>query len=65
MALKHVIIDEFHLTVRVPPRLPQAQADAVTRTLRSVLFRRRLAQAVGEVGRMFPPLARVSVRVWR
>lgn len=60
---KPIIIDEVHVTVRVPARLPPSAADAVTRTLTSTIFRRRLQKAMERLCRRYTSLARVTVRV--
>ena len=54
---KTVVIDELHLTVRVPSDLPDAQAEAIRRTLAGADFMTRLRRAVRAVLRAFPELA--------
>jgi hypothetical protein len=60
---KSVVIDELHLTVRVPADLPDADADAVRTVLAGAEFMGRLRRAVREAVRAFPDLltARVSL----
>lgn len=54
---KTVVIDELHLTLRVPGNLPDAQADVVRRTLAGGDFMAHLRRAVRAVLRAFPELA--------
>jgi hypothetical protein len=63
VSAKQVTIDEVHLAFRVPARLPQHEADAVTRTLRSTSFHKQLVQAIAQVCREYPTLARAAIRV--
>lgn len=58
-----VVIDELHVTVRVPADLPDDEADAVRDTLASAAFAARLRRAVRDVFREFPEMkpARVSL----
>jgi hypothetical protein len=58
-----VVIDELHLTVRVPADLPEADAEAVRQTLLGAEFLDRLRRSVRLVFRAFPELARVRVSV--
>lgn len=51
------LIDELHLTIRVPDDLPEDKLDAIRRTLSSDEFLDRLRRAVGETFRGFPELA--------
>lgn len=59
------IIDEIHLTVRVPARLPQTEAEAVRRTLLGTAFMARLRQVVRSVFRANPELASARVTLTR
>jgi hypothetical protein len=54
---KTVVIDELHLTLRVPVDLPDADANAVRRTLLGAEFMDRLRQAVLSAVLVFPELA--------
>lgn len=60
---KTVVIDELHLTVRVPADLPDADAEAVRTVLAGAEFMGRLRRAVRAAVRSFPDLviARVSL----
>ena len=60
---KSVVIDELHLTIRVPNDLPDDEAEAIRRTLEGDDFMNRLRQAVRSVVRAFPelPVVRVSL----
>lgn len=53
---KTVMIDEVHLTVRVPADLPAHDADAVRRTLLGDEFMDRLRRAIRATVRAFPEL---------
>lgn len=60
-----VLIDELHVTVRVPADLPEPEAEAVRRTLAGDAFADRLRDAIGAVIRAFPELSPVAVTVSR
>jgi hypothetical protein len=60
-----VVIDELHLTVRVPTDLPDGEADAVRRTLAGGEFTASLRRAVRVVLREFPDLAPARVTLSR
>ena len=60
-----VLIDELHLTVRLPADLPDADRQAVRRTLVGADFLRRLRRAVRLVVRGHPELTRVRVSLTR
>lgn len=60
-----VIIDELHLTMRVPRDLPDAQAEEVRTTLASDDFMDRLRHAVRAAVRVLPELAAVRVSLSR
>lgn len=62
---KTVLIDELHLTVRIPADLADADRQAVHRTLAGADFLRRLRRAVRLVVRGHPELARVRVSLTR
>ena len=51
-----VIIDEIHLTVRVPADLTPTQSAAILRTLTGVAFMGRLRRAIRAVVTAFPEL---------
>ena len=62
---KRVVIEEYHVTVLVPRRLPEAEADAVRRTLTDPTFERRLRRAVRKAFRREPSLDKAKVRLSR
>ena len=62
---KTVVIDEIHVTVRIPGDLPGARADAVHRALTGEDFMSRLRRAVRSALRAFPELAVVRVSLTR
>ena len=62
---KTVIIDEPHVTLRVPANLPGARAAAVHRALTGAALVARLRRAVRSVVRADPVLAVVRVAVSR
>jgi hypothetical protein len=61
---KSVVIDEFHLTVRVPAGVPDA-AVRVYRTLTAPRFMRRLRTAVRAAIRLMPELNEVRLSLSR
>ena len=62
---KPVVIDEMHLTIRVPRDLADARAEAVGRTLTGAAFMARLRRAVRATLRAFPELAVARVSLTR
>jgi hypothetical protein len=62
---KTVVIDELHLTARVPADLPDADAEAARRTLAGDDFTERLRRAIRAAVRAFPELVAVRVSVTR
>jgi 2'-5' RNA ligase len=60
-----VVIDELHLTIRVPADLPDDQAEEVRRALARIDFMIRLRHAIRTALRAFPPLAGVSASLTR
>jgi hypothetical protein len=60
-----VILDEIHVTVLVPRRLPDAEAAVARRTLNGKHFLASLGRAVREYFRRHPALARTRVRLGR
>lgn len=62
---KAVVIDEIHVTLRVPAGLPDREAAAVRRVLAGAAFLARLRAAVRGVLREFPDLAPVRVSASR
>lgn len=62
---KRVLIEEYHLSVLVPRRLPEAEADAIRSTLMDPTFEARLLRAVRRVFRREVSLAKAKVRLSR
>ena len=62
---KNVVIDELHLTIRIPNDLPDTQTEAIRRTLSGDDFMNRLRRAVRAALRGFPELAIVRVSLSR
>jgi hypothetical protein len=62
---KTVVIDELHLTARVPADLPDADAEAVRRTLAADEFMEQLRRAIRTAARAFPELAAVRLSLAR
>lgn len=62
---KLVLIDVICVNVKVPPRIPNAEADAVRRTLRGPRFMARLRRVVRAVFHGHPSLAKVRVSLTR
>ena len=62
---KTVVIDELHLTLRVPATLTEARAQAVRQRLTSAAFMSRLRRVIRGVVRAYPALAVVHVTVTR
>lgn len=62
---KAVIIDELHLTVRIPVGLSREQAKAVRDSLLGADFMARLRRAVRTTFRAFPELVKVRVSLTR
>ncbi len=60
-----VLIDELHLTIRVPADLAEPEIEAVRRTLAGNAFADRLRDAIASVAREFPDLAPAAVAVSR
>ena len=62
---KHLLIEEFHVSILVPNNLSAAESDAIHRTLNNAGFRAALSRAVRQAVRQFPSLARARVRLSR
>ena len=62
---KTVVIDEIHVTIRVPSDLPEVRADEVHRVLTGEDFMNRLRRAVRAALRAFPELAVARVSLTR
>jgi hypothetical protein len=62
---KTVVIDELHLTLRIPNDLPDDETEAVRETLAGDDFMAQLRRAVRVVLRALPELNRVHVSLTR
>jgi hypothetical protein len=62
---KAVVIDELHLTIRIPHDLPDDRAEAFRRTLAGDDFVSRLRRACRAVLRAFPELATARLSLTR
>ena len=60
-----VVVDELHITVRVPNDLPEDDADAVRGTLAGDEFMDRLRRAIRAAFRAFPELAACRIALTR
>lgn len=60
-----VVIDELHVTIRVPSDLSEIRADEVHRALTGEEFMNRLLRAVRAALRAFPELAVARVSLTR
>ena len=62
---KTVIIDELHLTFRIPNDLPDTEAEAIRQALAGADLMNRLRRAIRDAIRVFPELAVVRVSLTR
>lgn len=62
---KTVILDELHLTLRVPNDLPDEEVEAIRRTLAGDDFMSRLRRAVRATLRAVPELSAVRASLTR
>jgi hypothetical protein len=62
---KRVVIEEWHITVLIPRKLAELEADAIRRTLTDPTFERRLLRAVRRVFRREASLEKTKVRLSR
>jgi hypothetical protein len=62
---KRVVIDELHLTIRVPNDLPDDRAEAIRRVLNGEDFIGRMRRSVRALLLTFTELAGVTVTVSR
>ena len=53
---KYLMLEQFHLSVLVPRRLPPREGDAMRRTLAGKQFRTRLLRAVRALFRQYRSL---------
>jgi hypothetical protein len=63
--VRTILMDELHLTLRVPSKLPAAEYRAIHRSLHRPRFHTALAAAVRELLRRYPSLRRLRVRLSR
>ena len=62
---KMLQMDELHVLVYAPRRLPDPEASAIYRTLKLASFRRQLRQAVTAMVRRYSALRKVRIVVSR
>lgn len=62
---KTTVIDEFHLSVRVPAGLPDGRAAAIRRALDGRRFQARLLRAARRACRRHPALRHAELRLSR
>jgi hypothetical protein len=58
---KNVILDELHITIRIPNKLPDTQTEEVRPTLLSEEFMNSLRRAIRTAIRGYTELAVISV----
>jgi hypothetical protein len=62
---RRIVMEEFHVTVYVPPGLPDAEYDAIQQTLNDPNFETRLLRAIRRVFRGEAALSKATVRLSR
>jgi hypothetical protein len=62
---KSILIDEIHLTVHVPRKLPEVDCQAIRAVLLGSRFWSHLNRAVRQVGRRYPALVNASIQLSR
>jgi hypothetical protein len=62
---KALLLDEFHLSVLAPRGLPEADYQAICRTLATARFHAELRRALRAVWRAHPSLGPTRVRISR
>jgi len=62
---KTVVLDELHVTFRVPSDMPDARTEEIGVTFRTTEFMNHMRRVVRNVIRIYPELALVSVTVSR
>ena len=60
-----VVVEELHITVRMPADLPDDEADRVRRALAGIAFVNRVRRAVRAALAGFPDLAATRIAVTR
>jgi len=62
---KPILMDEFHLTVFVPPGLQEVEYHRIRRTLDGTRFHADLRRAVRDIFRQYPSLRTVRSTITR
>jgi hypothetical protein len=62
---KTVVLDELHVTFRIPSDLPESEAEAIRQALGGDDFMNRLRRAIRAAVRALPELATVRVSLTR
>jgi hypothetical protein len=62
---KLLLLDEIHLTILIPRRLPATEVDAIRRTVDDPGFEARLLRVIRRVFRRQASLSKVRVRLSR
>ncbi len=62
---KSVVIDELHVTIRIPTDLGEDETEAVRATLMGSEFMTRMREAIRELIQNFPELTRCRVTLSR
>jgi len=62
---KSVVLDELHVTFRVPSDMPDTQTEEIGLTFRTTEFMSHLRRVVRSLVRTYPDLALVTVAVTR
>lgn len=59
----YVLLDEYHISIRVPKDLDDDACDAIRQILDSRTFRKALRRAVRQIVHTYPELTTVEVRI--
>lgn len=62
---KMILVEEFHVSLYVPAKIPDGAVRAIRRTLRPTRFENRLADAVRALLQRHPPLKKIKLRISR
>jgi hypothetical protein len=62
---RSLLIDELHLSILVPSRLPEADTAAIRRVLKSARFQIKLRQAIRKLFRQFRVLDKARFTISR
>lgn len=60
-----ILIEEFHLAIRAPPRTPATQCDAIAHALNKKRFQAGLGRVVRQLCRRYPVLSKVRIVISR